>query len=435
MLTLRQIQSLRPRSKPYKIYDGNGLFLLIQPNGSRLWRFRYRLYGRERRLSLGKFPQVGLRTARAKCHDARDQIAGEIDPAVAKRSKLVTMVGSAATFRAIADEYIDKMKAEGKAPATLAKLRWFRDLLDPHIGSMPTGGVSPHDLLIALKLIERRGLHETAVRTRGFAGRIFRYAIATLRAEHNHVEVLRGALIVPKVTHRAAILDPRHVGELLRAIQSYTGRPETRIALQLAPHVFLRPGELRAAEWSDIDFDNAVWTIPAARTKMRRPHAVPLSSQSLALLRELVTLSNPGHYLFPALHDWRQPICENNLNNALRRLGRRAANGTQNGNRTSPTRESSGRSANDRPALKANRITFLQRQIERKRKIDGLASLIATWQGAEDIDPKFAELVEFARAYHQSLETRIAPTAIAERLSDLKLMANDIVVYDTKRLD
>lgn len=321
MLTLRQIQSLRPRSKPYKIYDGNGLFLLIQPNGSRLWRFRYRLYGRERRLSLGKFPQVGLRTARAKCHDARDQLAGGIDPGVAKRNKRAAIVASTVTFRAIADEYIDKMKAEGKAPATLAKLRWFRDLLDPHIGSMPVGGVSPHDLLVALKLIERRGHHETAVRTRGFAGRIFRYAIATLRAEHNHAEVLRGALIVPTVTHRAAILDARHVGELLRAIQSYTGRPETRIALQLAPHVFLRPGELRAAEWSDIDFDTAVWTIPAARTKMRRPHAVPLSSQSLALLRELGTLNNPGHYLFPALHNWRQPICENNLNNALRRLG------------------------------------------------------------------------------------------------------------------
>jgi integrase len=158
-----------------------------------------------------------LRTARAKCHDARDQLAGGIDPAVAKRSKLVTMVASTATFRAIADEYIDKMKAEGKASATLAKLRWFRDLLDPHIDSRPVGSVSPHDLLIALKLIERRGHHDTAVRTRGFAGRIFRYAIATLRAEHNHAEVLRGALIVPKVTHRAAILDPRHVGELLRA--------------------------------------------------------------------------------------------------------------------------------------------------------------------------------------------------------------------------
>lgn len=321
MLTLPQIRSLRPRSKPYKIYDGNGLFLLIQPNGSRLWRFRYRLYGRERRLALGKYPHVGLRSARARCRDARDQLASGIDPAVAKRNKLAPIIASTATFRAIADEYIDKMKTEGKAPATLAKLRWFRDLLDPHIGSMPVGGVSPHDLLTALKLIERRGHHETAVRTRGFAGRIFRYAIATLRAEHNHAEVLRGALIVPKVTHRAAILDPRHVGELLRAIQSYTGRRETRIALQLAPHVFLRPGELRAAEWSDIDFDDAVWSIPAARAKMRRPHAVPLSTQSLELLHELSALKNPGRYLFPALHNWRRPICENNLNNALRRLG------------------------------------------------------------------------------------------------------------------
>ncbi|WP_257549271.1 site-specific integrase [Sphingopyxis sp. DBS4] len=322
MLTVRQIQSLRPRPKPYKVYDGNGLFLLIQPNGSRLWRFRYRLYGQERRLSLGKYPIVGLRAARAKCFDVRDQLAAGLDPAVARRNRnLETIAACRVTFRAIADEYIAKMEAEGKALTTLAKLRWFRDLLDPHIGAMPIGGVSPHDLLSALKTIERRGHHETATRTRGFAGRIFRYAIATLRAEHNQAEVLRGALLVPRVTHRAAIVDPRHVGELLRAIDRYSGRPETRIALQLAPHVFLRPGELRTAEWSDIDFEEAVWTIPATRTKMRRPHAVPLSKQALALLEQLRTIGNPGRFLFPALHNWQQPICENNLNNALRRLG------------------------------------------------------------------------------------------------------------------
>lgn len=322
MLTLRQIQSLRPRSKPYKIHDGNGLFLLVQPNGSRLWRFRYRLYGRERRLSLGKYPHVGIRAARAKCLDAHDQLQHGIDPAVVRRNqKPETMRASKATFRAIADEYIAKLKAEGKAPATLIKLRWFRDLLDPQIGAKPIGGISPHDLLAALKLIERRGHHETAVRTRGFAGRIFRYAIATLRAEQNQAEILRGALIIPRVTHRAAILRPRQIGELLQAIDSYSGRPETRIALQLAPHVFLRPGELRAAEWSDIDFDNATWTIPAARTKMRRPHVAPLSKQALRILADLSALANPGRYLFPSLHSWRRPICENNLNNALRRLG------------------------------------------------------------------------------------------------------------------
>lgn len=322
MLSVRQIQSLRPRPKPYKVHDGNGLFLLIQPNGSRLWRFRYRLYGRERRLSLGKYPNVGLRAARAKCFDVRDQLAAGIDPSVARRNQtLETIAACRTTFRAVADEYIAKMQAEGKAPATLAKLRWFRDLLDPHIGDMPVGAVSPHDLLSALKAIERRGHHETAIRTRGFAGRIFRYAIATLRAEHNHAEVLRGALTIPKVTHRAAILDPRHIGELLRAIDRYSGRAETRIALQLAPHVFLRPGELRTAEWSDIDFEEAVWTIPEARTKMRRPHAVPLSKQTLALLEGLRAIGNPGRFLFPALHNWQQPICENNLNNALRRLG------------------------------------------------------------------------------------------------------------------
>lgn len=322
MLTLHQIRELRPRAKPYKVSDGKGLFLLVQPNGSLLWRFRYRLHGRDRNLSFGKFPRVGLRAARAMRRDARDTLAAGIAPADRRRDLARPAPGATeATFRTIADEYIEKMEAEGKAPATLSKLRWFRDLLDPHIGMTPIGDISPPDLLTALKRIERRGHHETAVRTRGFAGRIFRYAIATLRARHNHADILRGALIVPRVTHRAAILDPRHVGELLRAIDAYTGRTETRIALQLAPHVFLRPGELRTAEWSDIDFGEAVWTIPAARTKTRRPHAVPLSRQSLALLAALRALSNPGRYLFPALHSAKQPICENTLNNALRRLG------------------------------------------------------------------------------------------------------------------
>lgn len=322
MLTLPQIQSLRPRAKPYKVADGKGLFLLIQPNGSRLWRFKYRLYGREKRLSFGKYPQVGLRAARAKCIDARDLLASGIDPAVARRNAEASEIPtSRASFKTIADEYIDKMTTEGKAAATLAKLRWFRDLLLPHIGPMPIADISAHDLLSALKQIERRGHYETAVRTRGFAGRIFRYAIMTLRAEHNRADVLRGALIVPHVTHRSAILDPRHIGELLRAIDAYSGRIETRIALQLAAHVYLRPGELRTAQWDEIDFDHAIWNVPAAKTKTRRPHAVPLSTQTLGLLRELRALRNPHKFLFPAAHDSRRPICENNLNNALRRLG------------------------------------------------------------------------------------------------------------------
>jgi integrase len=178
----------------------------------------------------------------------------------------------------------------------------------------------PHELLDALKRIERRGQHETALRLRSFAGCVFRYGFATLRTEHNPADILRGALIVPKTKHHAAIVEPAKVGVLLRAIE-YEGCPETVFALKLAPHVFLRPGELRQAKWSEIDFVDKIWRTPAERMKIKLPYTVPLSRQSLYLLRELHTVARPGEFLFPALHTTRRSICENTLNVTLRRLG------------------------------------------------------------------------------------------------------------------
>jgi integrase len=195
------------------------------------------------------------------------------------------------------------------------------DLLEKDIGHRPVSEITPHELLAALKRVERRGHHEAAQRLRAFSGTIFRYAISTLRAERNPSDVLRGALTVPQVKHHAAILEPAKVGELLRAIDGYSGRPETRIALQLLPHVFVRPGELRKAEWDEFDFDAAVWRIPATKMKMGQPHVVPLSKQSIAMLEGLRDGGNHGTYLFPAPHTSKQPICENTLNVALRRLG------------------------------------------------------------------------------------------------------------------
>ncbi|OJU22846.1 MULTISPECIES: tyrosine-type recombinase/integrase [unclassified Sphingomonas] len=322
MLTVTQIRALKPRAAPYKVPDVDGLFLLVQPSGGLFWRFRFRAHGIEKKLSLGSFPKVSLQGARRLRDEARAKLIDGIDPVQEKKErKLAAEIAARTTFRLVAEEYIQKIENEGKSPATIKKARWFLDLLDRDIGKRPISEVTPHELLAALKRVEKRGHHETAQRLRAFAGRVFRYAFSTLRTDRNPADILRGALIVPRVKHHAAILEPKRVGELLRAIDGYDGRPENRFALQLAPHVFLRPGELRKATWSEIDFAEKVWRVPAERMKMKKVHTVPLSRQSLYLLETLRSLRNPSEFLFPALHTSRRPICENTLNTALRRLG------------------------------------------------------------------------------------------------------------------
>lgn len=322
MLTDIEIRALKPAAKPYKKGDEKGLFLLVQPTGTLIWRLKYRFFGIERNLSFGHYPQVSLKQARQKRDEARAMLAEGIDPIADKQQRaLKAALAAATTFSVVADEYIEKMAREGKTPATIRKARWFRDLLHSSVGRRPIADVTPHELLDALKRVERRGHHETAQRLRAFAGRVFRYAIATLRSDRNPADVLRGALTVPRVKHHAAILDPLKVGELLRAIDGYSGRPETKLALKLLPHTFVRPGELRKAEWQEIDFDSAVWRIPGERMKMGQPHAVPLSRQSLLLLKELREIGNPGSYLFPAFHTTQRSMSENTLNVSLRRMG------------------------------------------------------------------------------------------------------------------
>lgn len=322
MLTTIQINALKPREKPYKVADAKGLYILVNPNGSLLWRVKFRFHGIEKKMALGRYPDVGLKEARQKRDEAREQLEGGVDPLAARiQAKIEAEAAARTTFRVVTDEFIEKMEREGKAPATLKKMRWFRDELQPSIGHRPIAEISAHELLKALKRFERKEHFESAIRARSFSGRVFRYAVATLRAQHNPADILRGALITPKVKHHAALLEPAKVGELLRAIDGYGGKIETRIALQLAPHVYLRPGELRKAEWGEIDFDAAVWRVPAERTKMRKPHAVPLSTQVVTLLRELRAMGNLGSYLFPANSTFLKPICENTLNVALRRLG------------------------------------------------------------------------------------------------------------------
>jgi len=316
------IRSLLPRATAYKVADELGLFLLVLPSGSRSWRLKYRFHGAERKLSLGRYPEVSLKAAREKRDEARRTIAPGSDPVALRRAAEVEAALSAATtFRRVADEYIERMEVEGKAEPTIIKARWLLQLLDRDIAHRPIADITPHELLLMLRKVEARGHRETAHRLRAFAGRVFRYAIVTMRAQTNPAELLRGALATPKVRHHSAILEPKEVGGLLRAIDAFNGQLETCIALQLAPHVFVRPGELRKAEWAEFDLAAAVWKIPGEKMKMDRPHAVPLSRQSVALVRKLRALSNPGRFLFPSIRTGERPMSDGTLNAALRRLG------------------------------------------------------------------------------------------------------------------
>lgn len=329
-----QIRSLRPTGKIFQCADEGGLYLEVHPNGSRLWRYKYRFIGKQKRLALGRYPEIGLADARRRRDAARRTLEAGNDPlAERKHDKLVAAFKAANTFGDIAREYIDKMVAEGRAGTTTTKANWLLEQLEP-IAARPAADLKPLDVLAALKRIEAKGKHETARRCRSFASRIFRYAVATGRGETDPTSLLRGALVVPKVTHHAAILDPQGVGELLRAIDSYSGHTVTRIAMQLAPHLMARPGELRLAKWPEFDLENAVWKVPAERMKMRRMHEVPLSRQVLRYLQELLPLTGPEGFVLPAFHTSLRPLSENTVNQAFRRMGYGLGEVTPHGLRT-----------------------------------------------------------------------------------------------------
>jgi integrase len=333
-LTNLQIQNARPTDRVTQYTDDRGLYLEVHPSGSKLWRYKYRYMGKQNRLAIGRYPDVSLAEARKRRDDARRQLDEGIDPlAKRKRDKLVAVFNAANTFGEIAKEYIDKQVLQGQSEATTQKANWLLEQLQP-IWDYPVVDIKPIDLLAALKRIEAKGKYETTRRCRSFAGRVFRYAVATGRGESDPSAILRGALVVPKVKHHAAILDPKPMGELLRAIDAYSGHKITRLAMQVSPHVMARPGELRMAEWSEFDIENAVWKIPAERMKMRRPHQIPLSRQVLAYLEELFALTGPNGFVFPAFHTWRRPMSENTMNQAFRRMGYATGEVTAHGLRT-----------------------------------------------------------------------------------------------------
>jgi integrase len=329
-----EIRALKAADKAYKRTDERGLYIEVAPTGAKLWRLKYRFAGKDKRIAFGAYPEVGLAEARRRRDDARRQLRDGIDPgAERRREKLLARFNAANTFGEVAKEYIDKMIAEGRALATTSKAAWLLEQLKP-LSDQPVADLKPVEVLAALKRIEARGKHETARRCRSFASRVFRYAVATGRTETDPTSVLRGALIAPRVKHHGAILEPEAVGELLRLIEASSGNAITRLAMQLAPHVMARPGELRMAVWSEFDLESGVWKIAAERMKMRRPHAVPLSRQVVKYLGELSALTGPDGYVFPAFYTWRRPMSENTLNQAFRRLGYAVGEVTAHGLRT-----------------------------------------------------------------------------------------------------
>ena len=324
-LTDIAIRNAKARPKPYKLADALGLFVLVQPSGGKLWRLKYRVDGREKKLGFGTYPEVSLSDARKRRDEARELVAAGKDPSREKqRDKVRARIDAGNTFTAIANEYCAKRRRDGEkawAPATASRSEYLLSLLSGSIGRLAINEIEPADVLTAVRRIEGRGNLESARRTLQLASAVFRYAVATARLASDPTRDLRGALTAPTVTHYGAITEASRVGELLRAIDGYDGQGHTKLAMQISPHVFVRPGELRHADWNEIDLDAALWTIPAEKMKMRKAHHVPLSRQAVALFREVREATGPSGFVFPSIRTRTRPMSENTINAGLRRLG------------------------------------------------------------------------------------------------------------------
>jgi integrase len=319
-LTDIKIKQAKPKEKSYKISDERGLYLEVAPAGGKWWRLKYRIDGKEKRLSLGVYPDVSLALARERRDDARKLIANGIDPSSnRKATKLARAESNANSFEVVAREWFEKWKttkAENHSDKVIRRLE--RDVF-PWLGSRPIADIKPPELLTVLRRIEERVV-ETAHRAKQNCGQIFRYAVATGRAERDITVDLSGALTPWKPEHFPTITDPEQIGPLLRDMYSYRGTFEVKSVLRMAPHVFLRPGELRLAEWREFDLEAARWDIPAERMKMKQPHIVPLSRQVVEILKELHPLTGDSVYVFKGQRPGK-PLSDGTINKALRSLG------------------------------------------------------------------------------------------------------------------
>lgn len=321
-LTDTAIRKAKPADKPVRMFDGGGLYLEVSPSGGKWWRLKYRFDGKEKRISLGVYPDTSLAKAREKRDEARQQLANGIDPGENKKAQKAARAELAAnSFEVVAREWLERRAptlSEKHVEKVLARL--VKNLF-PWIGARPIAELAAPELLQALRRVEGRGAIHTAKRLLQYAGQVFRYGVATGRCQRDIAADLRGALTEEKEVHRAAITDPKKVAELLRAIDGYQGELATRCALRLSPLLFVRPGELRHAEWSEIDLDKGEWNIPAEKMKMRLPHLVPLSRQAVEILKEVQPLTGQGRYVFPSQRTAERPLSDNTINASLRRMG------------------------------------------------------------------------------------------------------------------
>lgn len=305
-----------------KYADGQGLFLHVRAAG-KYWRMAYRYAGKQKLLALGVYPAVSLADARKRRESARELLADGIDPSAAKRQDRQAKADSMAnTFESVAREWLANT-ASKRAEITQLKVKtWLEKDAFPYIGKLPISTIGPRDVLDkVVRKLEARGAIDTAHRVKQLCGQVFRYAVVTGRADRDVTADLRDALATKKTTNHAAITEPKPLGDLLRAIYGYTGHPYTLAALKLAPLVFVRPGELRTAEWAEFDLDGAEWRIPGPKMKMKADHIVPLSTQAVEILRNLHPITGHGQYVFPSLRTGERPMSENTVNAALRAMG------------------------------------------------------------------------------------------------------------------
>lgn len=314
------LRNAQPQKRAYKLTDGAGLYLLVKPNGGKYWRWKYRFGGKERLLAIGVYPEISLKAARTARNEARQTLANGIDPSEVKQARKAAQTEAHAnSFEAVALEWYAKEHSQWSKTHADRVLRALEKDLFPQIGKRPASEISPPQLLQALRKVEKRGVIETAHRVKGIAGQVFRYAVATGRAERDISVDLKGALATPVSKHLAAITEPQAAAQLLLAIDNYWGSPTVKNALRLAPLVFTRPGELRAAKWADIDLEAAEWRYIV--TKTNTPHIVPLSTQAIAILQEQFQFSGKLEYVFPGGRSPKRPLSDNALPFALRQMG------------------------------------------------------------------------------------------------------------------
>jgi integrase len=334
-LTDLQCRKTRSGAKLTKLSDMGGLQFWVYPNGTKAWRFAYRFSGKQKLLALGKYPATTLLQARMGRDEAKLLLDEGKDPSQVKKLARLENEFPGDSFEIVAKEYLDKLRREGRAEATMTKLEWLLEFALPVLGPLSVSAIRPIEVLAVLRTVEKRGRYDSARRLRSTIGAVCRYAVATARAQVDPTAPLLGALTAPTVTPRAAVTDPKAFGGLLRAIDGYSGQKTTQAALKLMALLFPRPGELRAAQWPEFNLEEAVWTIPAERTKMRRAHRVPLASQAVDILRELHKITGGGLLVVPGIRTARKPMSENTLNAALRSLGYPQEEATAHGFRAS----------------------------------------------------------------------------------------------------